>query len=189
MPAHPGGLFMSDEPIPLFDGEPSGSVILPERGSSSVPARMLRSRRVSPRKGCENVHVCFSPETPSGLVDNAECPLINISSLGMAVEYDKPLRKGTSAHVSYYSITRIPVHVGCMVRHCDTLDNGRYLIGLRMSRTLKYEERKPMRVGHGRVVSPTVRARKLKPAIELTPAEPRLETRSPPGPFGDGAIV
>ncbi len=176
---------MSDEPIPLFDGELSGSVILPERGSNSVPAQTLRSRRASPRKGCENVHVCFSPETPSGLVDNAECPLIDISSQGMAIEYDRPLLKGASAHVSYYSITRIPVHVGCMVRHCEALDNGHFLIGLRMNRTLKFEERKPMRIGHGRVVSPTVRARKLKPAIELTPATPESESAPPTDPSGD----
>lgn len=176
---------MSDEPIPLYDGELSGSIILPERGSSSTDTNTVRSRRTNPRKGCENVHVCFSPETESGKVDNAECPLVNISSHGMAIEYDRPLRKGLSANVSYYSITRIPVHVGCAIRNCVALDNGHYQIGLRLNRPLKYEERKPMRVGAGRVVSPSVRARRLRPPSMLTPATPEPESFPPAGPSGE----
>jgi hypothetical protein len=100
----------------------------------------------------------------TGLPDNAECPLINISANGMAIEYDRPLKRGVSAYVSYYSISRIPINVGCVVQHCELHGSGRYIIGLRTNRPLKFEERKPMRIGVGRVVSPHIRARKLQPA-------------------------
>jgi PilZ domain-containing protein len=154
---------MSDEPIPLSAGDSFGAAIQPERGSSSAEAHTLRSRRTNPRKGCENVYVCFSPQTETGLPDNAECLLLNVSASGMAIEYDRPLKKGVSAYVSYYSASRVPVNVGCVVQHCDLQTSGHYVVGLRTNRPLKHEERKPMRVGAGRVVSPHVRARKLKP--------------------------
>jgi len=172
---------MSDETLPLYHGELSGSVIIPERGSNGgLETPTLRSRRASPRKGCENIHVCFSAESESGQGDHAECPLVNISASGMAIEYDRCLRKGVSGHVSYYTISRIPVNISCIIRHCDPLDNGHFQIGLRLNRPLKYEERKPMRVGPGRVVSPHLRARKLR-----TPLLAPESTTSEPSPSPD----
>ena len=177
---------MSDDTIPLYDGELSGHVILPERGSSSVETPAPRARRMSPRKDCENVHVCFSLEPESGLCDNAECPLVNISASGMEIEYDKSLRKGVSGHVSYYTISRIPVNIGCTVRHCLPLDNGHFLIGLRLNRSLIVEERRPMRIGPGRIVSPHLRARNLRPPLQ-TPESTTSEFSPSPDHFGDAS--
>jgi hypothetical protein len=154
---------MSDEPIPLYEGDLSSHVILPDSAPGRAESAVVRSRRACPRKNCEDVHVCFSPESESGLPDNAECSVLDISVTGMAIEYDRPLARGVSANVSYYTISRIPVRVSCTVRHCAAKDNGYFQIGLQLNRPLKFEERKPMRIGAGRVVSPHVRARKLQP--------------------------
>ncbi|HKQ49247.1 MAG TPA: PilZ domain-containing protein [Phycisphaerae bacterium] len=160
---------MNDDAIPLSTDGSSGATIQPERSTGGTETHALRSRRTNPRRECENVHVCFSPQTQTGLPDNVECPLLNISASGMAIEYDRPLKKGVSAYVSYYSISRVPINIGCVVQHCDLQTSGHYIIGLRTNRPLKYEERKPMRVGAGRVVSPHVRARKLRPPPSPTP--------------------
>ena len=107
--------------------------------------------------------VCFSPRLASGLVEHVVCPLCNISKGGVEIEYDRDVATGTSASVTYQTISRRRVRVIGTVRHCGAMDNGHFRIGIELSRFLDYEELKPAKTLPGRDVAPGVRTRKLRP--------------------------
>ncbi len=162
---------MPDEPIPLYDGEPSGAEIVHEKPDDkpTVFSQTVRSKRNSVRKGCDRTKVCFSPQESLGRAEHVECPVIDMSTTGFAVEFDRPLAAGVNGHVAYWTVGHRPVRVSCTVRRCVPMDNGHYLIGLKLARKLTFEEKKPARTLAGREVAMGLRPRKLKPAIE--PAE------------------
>jgi hypothetical protein len=149
-----------DQPIPLDDGNSSGAGII--HYAPSNLGTTVRGRRASSRRICENMHICFSPEMPSGRIDHAECPLLSIAVGGIDIEYDQFLAIDTRARVAYRAATGRPVDVGCSVRRCDPRPEGRYCVGLKLDRKLLYEETKPARLGIGREVAPGIRARKLR---------------------------
>ena len=162
----------NDEPIPLYDGEPSGASIIPDGGAPSDAsgspadggrAQLLRRKRRNPRRPSCGVLVCFSPRLAFGHVEHVLCPLHNISKGGVEIEYDREIETGSSASVSYLTISRRSVRITGTVRHCGAMDNGRFLVGVELSRFLDYEELKPAKALPGRDVAPDVRARKLQP--------------------------
>ncbi len=157
---------MANESIPLWDGESSGAEIIYEDPARIGGTSTLRSRRKSPRKDCERIHVCFSPDLPSGLVEHAECPVVNMSATGFAIEYDREIKPGIAAYISYQTVGHLPVRISCTVRRCKPLEGGLYVIGIQLDRKLEHVERRPVKVGPGREVFPGIRARKLR-----TPAE------------------
>lgn len=160
-----GASMASDEPIPLYDGEPSGATIIPEGGATTNDHQTPppRPKRRNPRRPCCSILVCFSPRLASGRVEHVLCPLCNISKGGVEIEYDGEVATGTSASVSYHTASRRCVRVTGTVRHCCEMDNGRFRIGIELNRFLDYEEIKPAKALSGREVAPGVRARKLQP--------------------------
>lgn len=155
---------LDNDPIPLEDGPASGLPIIPDSGTSGGESSKVRQRRASLRKHCDRVHVCFSPEYPSGVIDNVECRVINISRGGFAIEFDRHLAKGTRGTISYRAISGRPVSVGCRVLDCVALSAGRYRLNLGLDRKLQVEEAKPASLAIGREIAPGVRPRKLHSA-------------------------
>jgi hypothetical protein len=160
------GLAMADETIPLWDGEPSDAEIIHPHGSNGAATKAVRTRRRSPRRCYEGVHVCFSPDLPSGLLEHIECPVIDLSARGLAIEFDRRLEIGVTGYISYQTVSHQPVRVSCRVRRCSPLEDGHYRLGIRFDRNLRPEERMPAKVRPGREVSPGIRARKLRGAAE-----------------------
>jgi len=153
---------MDDEPIPLYEGELSGARIIPDRSSEAGETQTVRSRRKNPRKHCERVCVCFSPDDPSGRIEHVECPVLDLSAGGMAIEYDREFDVGVAGYVAYRTVSHQPVRINCTVRRCAAMENGHYLLGLKFDRQLRREELKPAKVIAGREVAPGIRTRKLR---------------------------
>lgn len=169
---------MADEPIPLYEGESSNSKIVHEQPANAQAfiSHAARSKRSSVRKSCDRTKVCFSPQESLGRAEHVECPVIDLSATGLAVEFDKPLASGVSGHVAYWTVGHRPVRVSCTVRRCIPMDNGHFLIGLKLDRKLTLEEKKPAKTFGGREIAMGLRPRKLKPAIEQPEAESPNET-------------
>lgn len=163
---------MSDEPIPLWDGEPSGAEIRHDtvRHHSSAPlpnmgagqASSLSTRRRDSRHECERIFVCFSASDTSGRAEFVECPVFDFSKSGLALEFDRRLAIGTACTVAYRTVSRQPVHVSGSVRHCRDLEGGRYRVGIRLDRNLKFEELRPAKRRDGQDIAPGIRARSLR---------------------------
>ncbi len=155
---------MADEPIPLYDGEPSGARIIHEdeqRGGGNV--QTVHSKRQGARRECDRIHVCFSPDDPTAPAEHVECPVLNISANGIAIDFDRALNVGAAGTVCYMTVSHRPVHVTCSVRYCGSLGGGRYRLGLKLDRHLDVEERRPAKCVPGRDVFPKLRPRKLRP--------------------------
>ncbi len=168
---------MFDETIPLYDGEPFGAKIIhlskrsikdagDTSGGEATTTLVLRSKRGSSRKGCEDVHICFCPNDISIRPEYVECPLIDMSDRGFAIEFDLLIRAGVRGMIAYRTVSRRPVHISCGVRNCRSVGEGRYIVGIRLDRRLDFEERRPAKYVPGRAVAPGIQARKLHP---LTP--------------------
>lgn len=151
----------ASEPISLYDGEPSASIIVHDR--ATIPAEQtIRGRRTDPRKSLEGAWVLFAPEVRIGQPDQVECPLVNISAGGFAVYYDRVLKAGVRGYVSYRSICDLPIRVGFTVQRCKPKENGLFLVGAKFDHRLRYEDRRPATVRRGREVVPGIRARRIK---------------------------
>lgn len=160
---------MSDEPIPLYDGEPTGAQIRHETSildHVGAQAGVASTRRRSARHECERVHVCFSPRDADERSEHVECPVLDLSKGGLAIEFDRVLASGTFCTIAYRTISRQPVHVSGTVRHCRDIGGGRYRVGVKLNRELRTEELRPARQRPGHDVAPGVRARPLKPIAE-----------------------
>ena len=155
---------MADEPIPLWEGELSGATIRPETTGDSSQAQTIHGRRANPRRQLHGACVCFSPDLASGKTEHAECPVIDISAAGLAIEYDAEIDTGMAGIISYLTLSHRPMQLSCTVQNCVPLGNGHYLLGLKLDRRLTLEERQLTRSGPGRQVAPGVRTRKLGPA-------------------------
>ncbi|MBX3395438.1 MAG: PilZ domain-containing protein [Phycisphaerae bacterium] len=163
---------MSDEPIPLWDGEPSGAEIRHDTvrhdaaGSATNfgtgHASGLTTRRRDSRHECERIFVCFSASDPMGRAEYVECPVFDFSKSGLALEFDRRLAIGTACTIAYRTVSRQPVHVSGSVRHCRDLDGGRYRVGIRLARTLKLDELRPAKRRDGQDIAPGIRARSLR---------------------------
>lgn len=165
---------MADEPIPLYDGELSGAKIRIESNGvhdphDSVAPRndesmtsVARSRRRTARHGCERIHVCFTPLGPDGKSDNVECPVIDMSKGGLAIEFDQSIASGTPCRIAYRTISQNPVQISGTVRNCRDIGDGRYRLGIRLARNLTAEELRPARRRDGRDIAPGIRARPLR---------------------------
>ena len=158
-----------DDPIPLE--ESSGSPIIPlgvpagESADFQDTGTSVRIHRKQSRRSCTNTRVCFSPEFDSGKVDPTECPVINISAGGFALEFDRRLVVGQRGTITYRAENGRPVNVGCVTRQCIEQMDGLFRLGLKLDRKLQPEEMRPLRVAVGRDLAPGIRARKLKRAI------------------------
>ncbi|HWL93957.1 MAG TPA: PilZ domain-containing protein [Phycisphaerae bacterium] len=160
---------MADEPIPLYDGEPSGAIIRVDganpgmfEGTGRRMSAGTQSRRRTTRRDCERIHVCLTPDEPEGRIESVECPVFDISKGGAALEFDRPLASGISCQIAYLTVSRRPVRVSGSVRHCRALGEGRFRIGIRFDRTLTVEELKPAKRREGWDIAPGVRARALR---------------------------
>lgn len=152
---------MSDEPIPLWEGELSGSIPIPERRPDTA-TQTVRSARKAPRSQCDGAHVCFSPDLPSGVQEHVECPVIDKSAQGFAIEYDRRLEPGVRGYVTFVTVGHQPVRVSCSVRRCVPLDNGHYLLGLMLDRPLNFEEKRLAKSTAGKLIALGIRPRKLR---------------------------
>jgi hypothetical protein len=150
------------ETIPLVDGDSSGWSITPDSVVAPGPHAGVRCRRRNLRKQCGRSLLCFSRELTGGRVDQVACPIINISTTGVAFEFDEPLNPGTGGAVAYRAVNGRAVHVNCVVRQCRPNDNGRYMIGARFDRKLHELEDKPTHSSVGKEIAPGVRPRKLR---------------------------
>lgn len=161
-----------DDPIPLEESTLTWADIVPDQSAMDAPiATDGGHKRAHARHECASVSICLTIEHQSGKVEHVECPVVNASAGGFAVLYDAVLKKGSRGKVSYRSATGRPVNVACTVRHCASVGEGRYRLGLQLDRPLKFEEARPARTGMGREVSPGLRPRKLKPILTgSTPA-------------------
>lgn len=148
-------------PIPLEDAPEHSAIIVPE----SKAATSVRCRRRDVRRAQGSAVICFTLESASGRVENAECPVLNISRTGVAIVFDQDVSLGASASIAYRSISGRPVHRGVTVRQCRPREDGHYDLGLQFDRPLQFDEARPARHGPGREVAPGIRARKLKPPI------------------------
>ncbi len=153
---------MSDEPIPLYDGEPSGAKIRHETVGSSPSSPPLRCRRSNVRKECDQVSVCFSVQLALGRVDHVECPVFDVSVKGVAIEFDKKVEPGIRGYISFWTLGHRSVRVGGCVRRCKALQDGRFLLGIELDRKLAREERSPAKKRPGREIAMGMRPRKLR---------------------------
>lgn len=164
----PGGKTMSDEPIPLYDGELPDAKIIPDRSPEDSPdVGTLRQKRATARHTCEHFHVCFAPQLPSGRTEHVECPVFDISKGGISLEFDAKLDQGITGSIEYRTVNHSPVRVTGSVRHSQLLENGHYMIGFRFDRRLSFEELRTAKVRPGRDIVPGVRLRKLRPASDV----------------------
>ena len=138
----------------------SSAVIAPDIKPS--PASALRSSRRWPRKACARGLLCFNRVLPNGRTDSAACPIQNVSLTGIAFEYDAPLKVGTLGSVCYKGVSGQNVMIGCTIRQCRDMGQGRYVIGAHLDRKLSSEDEKPDRSNNGREVGFVVRPRKLQ---------------------------
>lgn len=155
---------MSDAPIPLYDGEPSGAKIIHvdtgEQGR--VDTETMRGKRGFARHTPKGINICLTVEHKSGKVEHVECPVVNMSATGIAVEFDQRLETGVTGCVAYRTISHQPVRVSCRVQRCQGLDSGRFLLALTLYRALSVEERRPAKPRPGRELAPGLRPRKLR---------------------------
>jgi hypothetical protein len=156
---------LDDDPIPLYDGPPIGKTVPPEVGATGSPdaadaKSAVRSRRRGARRDCERTVVCFVHTGVDGRIDHAECPVINISKLGMALLYDRFVARGTRATVQFRTVSLSPVRVTACVRNCMPSGGECYRLGLQFDRPLAAEEMRPARCLPGRDVAPGIRARR-----------------------------
>jgi hypothetical protein len=149
---------MPDDTIPLCDGDLPPMPIIHAREAATA----VRCRRGGTRRPCDGVHICFSPEFASGRVEHVDCPVRNVSAGGFAIEFDGPLEMGLAGHVTYRTLSGLPVHIGCTVRHCKPLGAGRFLVGLKLDRRLQPDELRPARARQGRELAPGLRPRRLR---------------------------
>ncbi len=155
-----------DDPIPLEESTLTWADIVPDQSAMDAPiATDGGHKRAHARHECMSVSICLTLEHQSGKVEHVECPVVNASAGGFAVLYDAVLKKGMRGKVSYRSATGRPVNVACTVRHCAPAEEGRFRLGLKLDRPLKFEEARPARTGMGREVSPGLRPRKLKAVL------------------------
>ena len=155
---------MSDEPIPLCDGEPSGATIRHETAGAGLGSPALRCRRSSTRKEFDRVSVCFSVQVELGRADHVECPVIDTSANGFAIEFDAKVEPGTRGYISYWTLGHRPARIGGRVRRCEPLPNGRFLLGIELDRKLAREERRPAKKRQGHEIAMGLRPRKLREA-------------------------
>lgn len=165
------GVCMSEETIPLYDGEPSGAVIRHESGGLFQPVHRASggaatgtasSRRKATRHDCERTCVCFSPHDAQGRVEDVECPVFDISKSGVALEYDRELRTGSACTIAYRTVSRQPVHVSGRICNCRDLGGGRFKLGIKLNRELRAEELKLAKKREGQDIAPGIRARPLR---------------------------
>lgn len=157
---------MSDEPIPLYDGEPTGAVIRHEtstlKGSAPAAGGAVQVRRKAARHDCERILVCFTPQDPTRCAENVNCPVVNLSKGGIALEYDRKMLSGISCFITYRTVSQQAVHISGVVRHCRDIGGGHYQLGIKFTRNLRIEELKPAKFRPGRDVAPGLHARNLK---------------------------
>ena len=130
----------------------------------------MRCKRSSPRHSADGIRVCFSPQVQLGRVEHVECPLINMSATGLAIEFDQRLGLGVMGYVAYWTMSRQPVRVSCTVRQCQPLENRRFLLGLKLDRKLTFDERRLAKMRPGRDLMPGVHPRKLREPARPVPA-------------------
>lgn len=123
----------------------SSSPLLPEEPANRV---LSACRRREPRHPVVGESLCFSIQrTPDQPLDQAECQVFNKSAMGFGIEYDQPVEAECAAKVSYLTPGRQRIEVDCTVRHCTPLENGRFMVGLKLARPLNFEEKQIMRGG------------------------------------------
>lgn len=174
------------DPIPLDDAEPSSTKIVFQGDVGALGAATVRSKRASVRKACGDVHVCLTIEMSLGRSEHVECPVIDMSSGGFAIEFDRQVAAGTQGYIAYWTVSHRPVRLSCCVKRCSVLPNGRFCLGLKLNRRLDYEERRPAKTRPGREVALGMRPRKLRPLRESPPeqsAQPEpSDQATPAGP-------
>ena len=94
--------------------------------------------------------------------------------LHFAIEYDRKLNVGLRGQVAYLTVGHQPVRVSCSVRRCAPMDNGRFLVGLKLDRLLNFEEKRIAKASSCKLAALGLRSRKLRPAASsMSTPEPQ----------------
>lgn len=171
---------MSDDSIPLYDGPPTGARILHyekqvEGSSESADTAAVRTKRREARKHLERVEICLGVQDASGRAEFVDCPVLDISSGGTAVDFDRKVTVGSRCTVSYRTLAYSTVNVGGFIRSCRRIGSGEYRLGIEFDRHLSKEEQRPAHVVPGRAASPLTRSRKLKRANKTDAVEVNID--------------
>jgi hypothetical protein len=161
-PAAEARSMIDADPIPLADGDLSDCAIVPLGDRKLGTQAVLRSRRRNHRRSCGRSMLSFTHELPGGRADHIACPIVDISTTGVAFEFDEAVEQGAGCGVAYRTIDGRPVHVNGLVRQCRYAGPGRYIVGVRFDRKLQPNEDKPAHSSLGREIAPGVRPRKLR---------------------------
>ena len=153
---------IDDDAIPLEDGEITGCQITPESRSDGGVMTTVRTKRKMARKNVGRSFLCFGATLAGGKTDQAACPIVDISTKGLAFEYDQEIKLQSKGFVAYRSVSGRPVHITCVVRRCIPMEGGRFLIGVLLDRKLQFDEIRPAQASPGREIAPNLRPRKLR---------------------------
>lgn len=155
------------EPIALVDGEIVSKVVLHE---SSLDRSRPRGRRDSARRVTKGVTVCFTPQDESGRVEHVECPLVDLSSSGIGLVYDKPIDVDRACQVAFQTASHRLVRVHARVKRCICIGESRYEVGLRFTHRITAEQQLIVKRRPGRDI--TIGSR-MRPLASTTPVVPR----------------
>ena len=153
------------DPIELYDGEIVSKVVLHE---SAREAAKTRGRRDSARRIAKGVTVCFTPQDESGRVEHAECPLVDLSSSGIGLVYDKEIDVDRACEIAYQTASHRLVRLHARVKRCICIGENRYELGLRFTHRITAEQQLIVKRRPGRDITIGSRMRQLV-AVE-TPA-------------------
>lgn len=166
------------DPIALVDGEISGKVLLHE---SSLDRSRPRGRRDSARRVSKGVTVCFTPSDESGRVEHVECPLVDLSSSGLGLTFDKPIDLDRACEIAFQTASHRLVRVHARVKRCMQVGENRYEVGLQFTHRLTAEQQKIVRRRPGRDI--TIGSR-MRPLVSTAPVIARGLGGGYAGPSG-----
>lgn len=149
------------EPIALCEGEITSKVVLHE---SSLDRSRPRGRRDSARRVSKDVTVCFTPQDESGRVEHVECPLVDLSSSGVGLVYDKPIDVDRACDLAFQTASHRLVRVHARVKRCISISENRYEVGLRFTQRLTAEQQLIVKRRPGRDITIGSRMRPLAAA-------------------------
>lgn len=146
------------DPIALCEGDITSKVVLHE---SNIDRTRLRGRRDSARRVSKGVTVCFTPQDESGRVEHVECPLVDLSSSGLGLVYDKAIDAGRTCLIAFQTASHRLVRVHARVKRCISTGENRYEVGLRFTHRLTAEQQLIVKRRPGRDITVGSRMRPL----------------------------
>ena len=171
------------DPIALCEGDIVSKVLLHE---SSIERMRPRGRRDSARRVTKGVTVCFTPSDESGRVEHVECPLLDLSSSGLGLTYDKPIDVDRACEVAFQTVSHRLVRVHARVKRCIRIGENRFEVGLQFTHRITAEQQLIAKRRPGRDI--TIGSR-MRPLVSTAPAIARGLGGGYAGPSDLDALV